>query len=375
MSNSSSREWIKSPYRNTEEYKQGVRDFISFVKNHSSPDVEICTCPCIKCKNSKKLSLESVEKHLIIHGMIKTYNRWFFHGEMNKNNTGVNHTQNIIPDSHIQDQIQTDHCVEGALRNLIDDAFGVHNMPQTSREEDVQEINIDNSHSYHGEKHKKYTNKANEKLYSSCEDGLTTLGVIVEHHNLKKEFNWSGNSMTELLKRLKRWLPKENNLPDKYPTMKKILKDLGMEVKCIHACENDCILFWKENVDAKECPQCHTPRYKTKKTVLGEVKLTKEPRKVLRYFPISPRLSRLYTIPWIAHKMQQHKKATPSWNSMRHPIDSAEWRSVKSQWQKFASEGCNVWLGIATDGFNPNGVLSNSYGCWLIYLIPYYLMK
>ena len=129
MSNLSSREWIKSPHRNTEEYKQGVRDFMSFVKNHSSPDTKICICPCIKCRNSKKLSLEDVEKHLIIHGIVKTYNRWFFHGEMNNNNARMNRTENITPEPHIQDQIQTDHCVEGGLRNLIDDAFGVHNMP------------------------------------------------------------------------------------------------------------------------------------------------------------------------------------------------------------------------------------------------------
>lgn len=41
--------------------------------------------------------------------------------------------------------------------------------------------------------------------------------------------------MIELLKRLKLWLPKENNLPDKYPGMKQMLKDLRMQVKHMHA--------------------------------------------------------------------------------------------------------------------------------------------
>lgn len=72
--------------------------------------------------------------------------------------------------------------------------------------------------------------------------------------------------MTELLIRLKRWLPKENTIPEKYLTMKQMLKDLGMKVECIHACENDCILFWKEYNDALECPRCHTSRFKVKKS-------------------------------------------------------------------------------------------------------------
>lgn len=131
--------------------------------------------------------------------------------------------------------------------------------------------------------------------------------------------------------------------------MKKMLKDLGMKVNCIHACENDCILFWKENANAFECPYCHTSRFKVKNIASGEVKLTTQPRKVLTHFPLIPRLTRLHTIPWIARKMQWHKEAEPSWESMRHPIDSAEWRSIKSKWPEFSTEGRNVWLGIATN--------------------------
>ena len=219
----------------------------------------------------------------------------------------------------------------------------------------------------------KYKSKANEKLYPSCKDGLTTLSVMIELHNLKKEFNWSGNSMTELLKLFKKCLPEENTLPNKYPTMKKMLKDLGMKVKCIHACINDCMLFWKENANIIVCPHCNTSRFKDKTNALGVKKMTNQPRKVLRHFPIIPRLTRLYTIPWIARKMQWHKHADPSWDFMRHPIDSTEWRSIKCKWPDFANEARNVCLGISTNGFNPNGVLSNSYSCWPIYMIPYNL--
>lgn len=39
----------------------------------------------------------------------------------------------------------------------------------------------------------------------------------------------------------------------------------------------------------------------------------------------------------------------------------------------FAQESRNVCLGLATNGFNPLGNMSNSYSMWLVILIPYNL--
>jgi hypothetical protein len=187
-------------------------------------------------------------------------------------------------------------------------------------------------------------------LYPSCEGPETTLSAIVELHNVKKRFGWSGNSVTFLLSILKRWLPKENTLPETYPVMKQMLKDLGMKAESIHACENNCILYWKENENAMECPQCKEPRYRVKEGKKWE-KVLKGPKKVLRHFPLIPRLKRLYTIPWIAHNMTWHDRAKVSDKNMRHPIDSVEWKTCKTKWPEFSKEGRNVWLGVATDGF------------------------
>lgn len=71
--------------------------------------------------------------------------------------------------------------------------------------------------------------------------------------------------------------------------------------------------------------------------------------------------------------MLWHSEAKPCWNSMRHPIDSAEWRSLKNKWPEFDKNGRNVWLGIATDGFNPSATQSSNYSCWHVYTVPYNL--
>lgn len=120
---------------------------------------------------------------------------------------------------------------------------------------------------------------------------------------------------------------------------------------------------------------CHTPRFKDKANALGIKKWQPKPRKFLRHFSIIPWLASLYTISWIARKMQWHKHADPSWNFMRHPVDSAEWRSIKCKWPEFINEGCNIWLGIASDGFNSNGIPSNSYSCWPVYFLITYLLR
>lgn len=37
---------------------------------------------------------------------------------------------------------------------------------------------------------------------------------------------------------------------------------------------------------------------------------------------------------------------------LRHLVDSMAWRNFKSQYPQFASDSRNVWLGLASNGFN-----------------------
>ncbi|XP_026433102.1 uncharacterized protein LOC113330515 [Papaver somniferum] len=58
---------------------------------------------------------------------------------------------------------------------------------------------------------------------------------------------------------------------------------------------------------------------------------------------------------------------------MRHPVDSSAWRCADSFFPEFSKEARNVTLGIATDGFNPNGCFGLNYSCWPVILCPYNL--
>ena len=58
---------------------------------------------------------------------------------------------------------------------------------------------------------------------------------------------------------------------------------------------------------------------------------------------------------------------------MRHPAYSDSWKAVDSRCPEFASDSRNIRFGIATDGFNPFGMLSSTYSCWPVVLVPYNL--
>jgi hypothetical protein len=59
--------------------------------------------------------------------------------------------------------------------------------------------------------------------------------------------------------------------------------------------------------------------------------------------------------------------------ALRHPADSEAWKSVDSRYPEFAADSRNIRLGIASDGFNPFGMLSSKYSCLPVALVVYNL--
>ncbi|XP_028095397.1 uncharacterized protein LOC114295370 [Camellia sinensis] len=146
-----------------------------------------------------------------------------------------------------------------------------------------------------------------------------------------------------------------------YPNCQRYFK-LSFIVKLLHIkeCENE-----------NKCPTCKEPRYKFHK---GEGKGKKIPHKVLRYFPLKPRLQRLFISRKTATDMRWHKdKRVEEKNVMRHPADSKAWKDFDKKHESFAKDPRNVRLGLASDGFNPFGNMSTSYSIWPVFIVPYNL--
>ncbi|GJZ50266.1 hypothetical protein Tco_0604456 [Tanacetum coccineum] len=100
----------------------------------------------------------------------------------------------------------------------------------------------------------------------------------------------------------------------------------------------------------------------------------KVPKKVSCYFPIIPRLQRLYKSSHTAKEMTWHatRKCTEP-GKMQHPVDGRAWKNFDTKYHNFAKEPRNVRLGLAADGFNPFGNLSQAYSMWPMILTTYNL--
>ena len=167
---------------------------------------------------------------------------------------------------------------------------------------------------------------------------------------------------------MKEILPSDAHVPKTYYESKKIIRDLGMKYEKIDVCKNDCVLFWNELKDAEDCPKCGLPRF-----YYNDDHGKKIPYKILRYFPIIPRLQRLFMTPSIAEDMRWHKDKRVNDGVLRHPADSKEWKQFDELHVSFASDPHNVRLGLASDGFNPFDNMTNSYSMWPVLLVPYNL--
>ncbi|XP_028085588.1 uncharacterized protein LOC114286613 [Camellia sinensis] len=229
---------------------------------------------------------------------------------------------------------------------------------------------LSGAHGSEGNTFARLMRDAEQELYPNCQR-YSKLSFIVKLLHIKVLNKWSNKSLTMILELLKDALPIGETLPCSYNEVKQILRDLGHDYKKIHVCKNDCVLFWKEYENEDKCPTCKEPRYKFHK---GEGKGKKIPHKVLRYFPLKPRLQRLFISRKTATDMRWHKDIrVEEKNVMRHPADSEAWKDFDKKHESFTKDPRNVRLGLASDGFNPFGNMSTSYSIWPVFIVPYNL--
>src|SRR3989337_112491 len=179
--------------------------------------------------------------------------------------------------------------------------------------------------------------------------------------------DWSSDvCSSDLLKIMKKKLPKDNELPDSTYEAKKVLCPLVLEVQKIHACPNDCILYHGEEYEnLNACPVCGALRYKIRRDDPGDVegeRLRKRvPAKVMWYAPIIPRLKRLFRNKEHAKLMRWHKEDRKKDGKLRAPADGSQWRKIERMWGDFAGDTRNIWFGLSADGINPFGEQSSNH--------------
>ena len=179
-----------------------------------------------------------------------------------------------------------------------------------------------------------------------------------------------------LLELLKDAFPHLTALPRSASEAKKLTTDLGLGYKKIHACPNDCMIYWDKRKDQQSCHICKAPRYKSSiGDKVGESSKSRKlnkPAKVLHYFPLIPRLKRIYMCEKTAKEMRWHDEGRTKDGKLRHPADALAWKAFDARYSEFASDPRSVRLGLSSDGFNPFRIMSTTYSTWPVLLTPFF---
>ncbi|KAK9073298.1 hypothetical protein SSX86_007622 [Deinandra increscens subsp. villosa] len=345
------RSWMYHAPRYSQTFVNGVQNFLNFAFERSSVDEKI-TCPCIKCLNMKYQSRQSVLDHLICSGFQPEYLKWVYHGEGTTT-------------------VSTSTTLNEEMHDLINDAF----EPEGESGVEAHDNASNNSQETNnrGSKFDYLVKEAEEKVYPNCK--YNKLSCVVHLYHLKCLNGWSDKSFTMLLEYLKDLLPEGNLLPKTTQQVKRILANLGLGYEKIHSCPNGCMLFWDGKEKDEVCSFCGSSRWKVHEgNPDHEVSPPKKKAsKILRWFPLKPRLQRLFMSSKTSDLMKWHHTERVKDGKLRHPADALAWKDFDKKFPEFASDPRNVRLALASDGFNPFRTMNVAHSIWPVFLIPYNL--
>uniref|UniRef100_A0A0D3EDL9 Transposase-associated domain-containing protein n=1 Tax=Brassica oleracea var. oleracea TaxID=109376 RepID=A0A0D3EDL9_BRAOL len=81
------RSWMDKPHLDpntnllTEEYVQGIGEFMRLVQQQPDAKSGMLRCPCSSCNNNKVIKEFDVWTHLYMKGFSRNYKVWYLHGE------------------------------------------------------------------------------------------------------------------------------------------------------------------------------------------------------------------------------------------------------------------------------------------------------
>ncbi|XP_070010997.1 uncharacterized protein [Nicotiana sylvestris] len=363
MDNPTNKRWMYCE-RVSKKYLDGVENFLNHAFSEKQ-DGEKIACPCTECVLIHQVNRATIYDHLVVNGIIPSYDTWFCHGESLKGSNNAEANNRSKSTQRGDD-----------MRGMIHDAFaGVTQFMDTNVSElggvehNLQENTAHPSRNQsHPEvdKFERLMKEANEELYPGCKK-FSKMSFLMHLYRTKCMFKWSNESFNALLGLLKNALPEGENLPPSFYETKKIVEGLGLKYEKIHACPNDCMLFRKEfaNKNVNKCNVCGASRWKNDARKISA--------KVLRYFPLKPRLQTLFMSSETSKAMCWHHEERNKDRVLRHPADSEAWKKFDSRYPEFAGDPRNVRLGLASDGFNPFGTMRTVHSTWPVILMPYNL--
>jgi len=267
--------------RPSDDYIAGVEGFLKFAYREKKPDVKI-RCPCHNCVNRMLQKKDTVYDHLLCNGMLRGYTIWGCHGETASYIAATKDSESQLPN------------LNNNMRQVLQEAFGYADHGLNTNEPDVA-CSCKAGPDADTQAFFDLLTDADQPLWEGCELSKLTFLVLLFH--VKSINKWSNKSLDDLLGILQLALPNGANIPKTFAEARKIIAKLGLRYEKIHVCPNNCQLYRKDKKDHDFCSKCGASRWKNKadNTTLTKKERRKAiPNKVLHYFPIKPRLKRLF---------------------------------------------------------------------------------
>lgn len=258
--------WIKLP-RNTHAYLVGLNVFLDFAFQNSS-SVGTIICPCSNCSFRKWKTQQEVYDHLVCKPFPEGYTFWCRHGETLSGESIV--CPPVIQDNLVNEDPMPSDVNEDPMQTMINDAFKFSRMqanedPFPAEHKGASEGGMPELH--HGaiggaKEFYDLLRDGEQPLYDGCTN-YSKLSLLVKLYHIKCLCRVSDKSMSMIIELLHDAF-KHAKIPTPGYEAKKLINKLGLDYTNIHACPNDCMFYWGEDVDKEEYKVCQTSRWKQK---------------------------------------------------------------------------------------------------------------
>lgn len=156
---------------------------------------------------------------------------------------------------------------------------------------------------------------------------LSSMGTTYLLLNSAKLHGCSDVYMDELFRTMsKAILPQPNSLPSSYREASEYMKRLGHSYSSYDVCPNSCRVYRGAMANSTFCPSCRAPRKK-------RVGKSMVPQNVLRVFPLTPRLKRIFRSPLQAAAMTWSVTQQRNDGIMKHVSHSKQWLWINERYQ------------------------------------------
>jgi hypothetical protein len=344
--------------------------------------IEIFRCPCKKCHGGHRYSVETIKSHHRENGR----DEYFVQSIIGGDPAGGFSTEGIWveADDHFEDarNVFDDAEIQTEYEDNLDPFHDVHQQLLDAFEcgDQIREDTLVNHHERQEEDEavddisgnlellEELYRQATKPLYEGA--NVSLISAIIVLVNMAVIHNVTNAYMSKLLHNLGSvLLPQGNRLPRKHYDAKEVIKKLGLNYNIIDACPNGCVLFRNEHEHLTACPRegCGLSRFIPGSTTILA--------RVIRHFPLIPRLLRMMRSPAIAKLLRWHHDFPNNDEEvMKSVVDSPAWRHVDTNIDPtFSRDPRNLRFSLALDRVNPFKHNSTQHSTWPVLLLMYNL--